>query len=862
LPDINDLEKIEKVLSEIGERELGIRGVTEKDIISENVKMGLEKEPVKNVAPGEEKDEFKELLKDIEVGLSEEKVLEEELSKENEVEKVAAGEIPKKEVAKEKPLIEEGFDLPGDFDMENINVEEGPPEELIRRREKLEEEVPEIEQTGEEILKEELPEVPLEEFEMPELEEIESLEKAEEMPPSEKEELKEFKMPEIEEGKVEEELPSIEEEIPEGIEKLTHGEKDREEKTKGIGIDLSDEDIVLIMARLKELDPFLASRIKDVILNVSIPVESLKKLVNLILENAPEEEVQHYIEWATGKKIEKKRIPRVVAVPEKRGRIQILLEKTGPLIRVTGLFVTVLALLSIIFMLFMYKPIKANKYYREGIECIRTEDYDKAEKSFSSATTIYDKVKEYENFGWEYMISGNYSRALDKFNAGIEKDKKLKNLTIREHRADLYNILGQYDKANEYYEEIIKVKPDKYNYIKKKGLNLIDWGLKNNEYYNEAYDLFNNEYVKNNKNSDPLFQMLYINIITNKKDDVDNIFDLLNRRHPKDVDEKIYTELAYYYTKQDRLEFIRDILSRVLREFPEYPKAFWVFGKYFKSIHNIEEEKKSISQAIDLEKSRRLEYPWDIRDRSMLSDAYNDLGEIYAGMEMPGKSAESIGYFKQAIIENERNSKAYFNLGQVYFYKEKSYEYAREYYEKAKSMGLEGLDEKTLYYNLGLLYYYKKDFYRALDYWSKLSQTIPENPNIGFALGNTFLYLKKYNSALGEFLILSEFYDNLIKGLGEIKPYRAYHKRILLEASAVYNNMGVAYQKLFESMGKPEYQKNSLVSLYKAGELSDIIGQDRGEIQYNINYIMHPEVIRESMAINDNISNNYQFIVQ
>ena len=173
-----------------------------------------------------------------------------------------------------------------------------------------------------------------------------------------------------------------------------------------------------------------------------------------------------------------------------------------------------------------------------------------------------------------------------------------------------------------------------------------------------------------------------------------------------------------------------------------------------------------------------------------------------------------------------------------------------------------GFENNDLNYNLGLLYYYTRGFNKAVRQWSVLSELLPNNPNINFALGSAFLHMGKYNSALGEFLILSELYNDLLQTLGEIKPWSAYHKRMIQGASSVYNNLGVAYQKLYEQNENSDNQKNSLVSLYKAGELSDIIGTDWGIIQYNINYIIHPNVIRGDMAINDRISNNYRFEVR
>jgi tetratricopeptide (TPR) repeat protein len=288
------------------------------------------------------------------------------------------------------------------------------------------------------------------------------------------------------------------------------------------------------------------------------------------------------------------------------------------------------------------------------------------------------------------------------------------------------------------------------------------------------------------------------------------------------------------------------------RDYAEYfkeasiPKAYFAFAEYYKAVNNRKLQEAFLRDTIDSEEARwsiedegvtlvrrgetliaetlPQHYPWEEKNRILLSDAYNDLGEIYARMETPGMAAEAITNFKKSIDQNPRNVEAYFNLAQVYFYKERNYELARRNYERARALNL---IDRDLNYNLGLIYYYRGDFFRALSYWSDLSEEIPDNPYLSSAMGSAFLHLGTYHAALGEFLVLSEVYDGLVKNLGEIKPWRAYHKRILLESSAVNNNLGVAYQKLYEETGDSEYQKNSLLALYKAGELADIMGIDR-----------------------------------
>lgn len=951
MPNLEDIDRITEILEEVGDRELEIGEIKGEDLIryQREASKAAQHEGEVSEEGGEEDDgDLLDLLKDIEIGLTEEKELEEQFLKRKETEReVPAGEGPaeegaveeaapgeelaleesleeaflgeapsEEEMPAEEGAAEEGFDLPEDFDIGSLDIKEGPPEELFKEEAAPEEAGEEVKIPGtgiEEEIQEEIEvdagEPAFEDFEMPELEEIENIEESGEpavlegeeevpgiesfemegaaaeveegeKPPAAVPEEEELELPELGEGgpeeialpeeqvesvevleeeEIEEAPPAEEEEFEEYEEAPSEGREGAPVSAEEIEIELSDEDVVLITTKLKQLSPVVASRVKDLIVKVTLPLDSMKGLLELLILDVPEDEIVQYVEQATGKKIIRRKIPEVIPAVREPGRIAAAMETVGPLVRITGLSVLIIAVIGIIFMLFLYRPIRANKYYKEGIVYIEQESYPQAEESFKKAASIYEKVKEYDNFGWEYMLSGNYDAAIQKYTGGIDKDKDVKNIDIRVHLALLYNVLSKYEEADKLYDGIIEKRPDKYEYKKLKGRNLIDWGAEENDRLAQAYIIFKEEFSKDSKNSDALSQMLYVNILQKDAQNINLLYNLLNEKYPHQFDEEVDTELAAYYISIDRLEPVWDILAGVINRFPESSIAYFTFSRYFKEIDNKDEEEYFINRAIMLEKARELKFPWDKRDRALLSNAYNNLGELYTRMELPGKEAEAINYFKQAIEENSDNETAYFNLAQVYFYKEKNFDLARKYYETAEKMEYESID---LNYNLGLLYFYDKLFNKALNQWAMLSEILPNNPNIKFAMGSAFLYLGKYNPALGEFLMLSEIYDDLIEELGDIKPWRAYHKRILLGASSVYSNLGVAYQKLYEITENPEYQKNSLVFLYKAGELADIIGIDWGPVQFNINYIIHPEVIRGSMAVNDRISDNYRFVVQ
>jgi len=955
VPDIDDLENIEKMLKDIGEREREIGVMEEKPVSSEKIEEELLKEEKVEEVPeekpefpsevAEDEEELKALLKDIEIGIEQEKELEEklkdrgeyepeeepgiiettEIATEEKIPPISQGEVGVKEeaeevmppeeieekeiesekieglkekvepayekieVPEEAELEKEGeeggalFDLPEDFDLDNLIFEEKPPQALmeketpqpviseaeeVKKEEFYVEEAPEaLETEGISIAEEEVKEpaeelktfeveekrveVPEEEFELPELEEImkeTGIEEFGEAPPE-----IETEQPVVA-GRVSEE---VREEVIQPPEKEVKPFFEGEEEAPEEEIELSDEDIVLIKTKLKQLAPWIASMVRNIIVGEELSVSQMKVLLNLLIQDASQNRIVNYIEEFTGRRIAPPpKPPRVVPAVRKPGIFAVALENLTPIVRIAGLFVIIAALIGSLFMVFIFRPLKANRYYREGIELIKMGEYELAEQSFNRAVEIYEAIKEYDNFGWEYALSANYDLAIAKFVEGIKKDEAFKNIDIRLHLAKIYNVLGRYEEADKLYDKVIVRKPKIYEYKELKGENLIDWGVWESEKLDQAYELFKTEYTEDPRNSNPVIQMLYIDILRDNRESVDSLYEYIKKRFPKVVDDRVFTALGSYYLDKNHLEPVRDILSSVFKTFARYPEAYFQFSRYYRAINNKAQEEELLKLTIEAEKVRELRYPWEKRNYILISKAYNNLGELYIKFEIPGKIAEAVNYFQQAIEADPGNRDAYFNLGQAYFYKENNYQLALRNYEKALSMGYKSND---LYYNLGVLYFFNHSFDKALNNWSLLSEVMSDNPNVTYAIGTTLLHLGKYNSALGEFLMLSEVYDRLVENLGEIRPWSAYHRQILLNAAAVYNNLGVAYQKLYETTGKSEYQSQSLVSFYKGGELADIIGVERGKIQYNINYILHPEVIRGDVAINDDIVKDYRF---
>ena len=118
-----------------------------------------------------------------------------------------------------------------------------------------------------------------------------------------------------------------------------------------------------------------------------------------------------------------------------------------------------------------------------------------------------NEIKEFLKTAFAYKEKGNYKEAIDYFYKALVIDSE--STEIMFELAELYSNLCQYDRAYNFYEQIISKKPDnysakykyamllKYNKEYKKALELI------NQLFNSGYDIENI--------SDEFFSLLFIN---------------------------------------------------------------------------------------------------------------------------------------------------------------------------------------------------------------------------------------------------------------------------------------------------------------------------------------------------------------
>ena len=165
-------------------------------------------------------------------------------------------------------------------------------------------------------------------------------------------------------------------------------------------------------------------------------------------------------------------------------------------------------------------------------------------------------------------------------------------------------------------------------------------------------------------------------------------------------------------------------------------------------------EKESLARAMyaqnNLEETLNILYT--IPNESKTAEDWLLLGNI---RQDKGDTKSAVSMYKNALMADKKNYKAYYNLGVLYFGEEK-YSLALENFKKAKKYKL---DNPNIYYNLGCTYINLGEFRKAKNeifYAIELKNNVPEYYyNIAYA------YKKIGNDKKAKYYM--DLYDKLIE---------------------------------------------------------------------------------------------------
>lgn len=664
----------------------------------------------------------------------------------------------------------------------------------------------------------------------------------------------------IEEAVSTEEIPDVEEEEPPP--EPPRKKKERSEARAEEEDELSDRDIRRLKKALLLFHPALRKAVKDTILNDLLPPADSRHLIDMILSGKPEDNVHRFLEKKLGRSIDISEGPApgrrvLTSRPEytREGleRQKRLLKAT----RIGGIAALAAFTVTILSYQFIYKPMMAKRLIKEGVALIREQgdpvtkkvkDFAKAEELFARVDADYakDYLPGYNAYARAYFDKREYELALGKLERANKIDPvdidTLNNLGFFYSRVPegVYNRIkradekdSKLDKAIKYYRYVLNRKPDNVTAL---------YGIGN------AY-MYQGQYIK--------ARQYYEDILKIDRTSVVGYSGLLNLYIERDVmprvmaihsdlvDKKMLTEIpspllgklaAYYIGKKRtdstniRVDFgvqssrfkdpadnpfpaARAVLDALHRKDPHYPQQYVLYARLSREEKNLKLMENYVQKAL--------------KEEPNYFAALHLLGEYHYAVKEPVKAYQAFGSAVKASLsppdftyedfyfETENVGNSYFHMGNIFYYffdrvkyrfgdeleeealdaeveQQANYIIAREKYEAALK---EGFRSPELFYNLGRIHYMNGQYERALERWLELYEESVDSPEVMLAMGNAFYHLNNLEAGRGEYLKLISIFERQAESITKIFPDRADHVKVFQTLATAYNNLGAVYQR-------------------------------------------------------------------
>ena len=545
-----------------------------------------------------------------------------------------------------------------------------------------------------------------------------------------------------------------------------------------------------VIDSIKNLSPLTRYHVLDAILNEKLDQASMRKLLEALDSEKSNEDITELINRELGLSIKeygKSGILELIPIPNS-------LKDYAHIIRVASVFLILFVGIVLLSYQFVYKPIKANEYFKNGLADIYKGAYNNAEINFAQGNKLKPKqIKWFNRYGKAYIERERFDSALAKIEASL--NIKPRDFDSRVLFGYYYRSKGEKQLSEEDYIKGEELYNDMLSYVSKKnqlktvyderGILMISRAknLSQANYYDNAY----NNYIQMiNLFGDNVIarkRAMLIRIYQDNYKQVKALQEHINNLKSGYIDDDVYPKLARYLLNNNDFYGSRTLLEKILKKYPSNLEAIIGYADYQARLKHYEKARDIlVNTALPMFENN----PY----RRGKEFVYNMLGQIYYNL---GEFGNSINNFNAALEINKTYPDANYNLANLYFYQDKDYEKAKEHYQLAYDNLPPELRGDKLLYNLSWIYYLNNEFDRAFEGFNALFQKNPSNSVVSYALGNSLLHLDRANLANG-------FYRNALnqilsrrEKLGRLEMRTESDFFLLSYLASLYNNMGVSY---------------------------------------------------------------------
>ena len=545
-----------------------------------------------------------------------------------------------------------------------------------------------------------------------------------------------------------------------------------------------------VIDSIKNLSPLTRYHVLDVILNEKLDENAMRELLYSLESRKSNEDITEFINKELGLSIKeygKSGILDLIPIPNS-------LKDYAHIIRVAAIFLILFVGIVLLSYQFIYKPVKANDYFKRGLANISNGAYNDAERNFAQGNRLKPRqIKWFNRYGKAYIEREMFPEALTKIEGAL--NIKPRDFDSRVLFGYYYRSKGEKQLSEEDYIKGEELYNDMLSYVSKKkelqtvydelGILMISRArnLSQPNYYDNAY----NNYIQMiNLFGDNVIarkRAMLIRIYQNNYNQVKALQQHIDNLKSEYIDDDVYPKLARYLLNNDDFYGSRTLLEKILKKYPTNIDAIVGYADYEARLKHYEKARDIlINTALPIYENN----PY-IRGREFV---YNMLGQIYYNL---GEYGNSINNFNAALEINKTYPDANYNLANLYFYQDKDYQKAKEHYQLAYDNLPPELRGDQLLYNLSWIYYLNNEFDRAFEGFNALFQKNPSNSVVSYALGNSLLHLDRANLANG-------FYRNALnqilarrERLGRLEMRTESDFFLLSYLASLYNNIGVSY---------------------------------------------------------------------
>ena len=536
----------------------------------------------------------------------------------------------------------------------------------------------------------------------------------------------------------------------------------------------------------------------------------------------------------------------------------------------------------------IYKPLKANKLYKQGYALLQADEYPQSEMRFEEAVSYRISKKWFFNYARGYREHKQYQRAGAMYQRILNYFKHNKAAGLEYADMEL-NDLANYEKA----EEIVRRQVLDYHIndadgILKLGDIFLEWGTEKDpaklENAREQYATLIQLYKANDLY---LSRMMRYFIRT---DNLRNVIQMQKTFEPreKSLCSDDWTELSGYlldkyygplapseeYLRYE-IEGLRGLLLRAVKTGPSNPIAYYNLAKYFINSGENGSVENTLQNAIECFNTVP---SMKKRDIYKYIDSYRLLGEHYIEttdyLQAQEQFAEGI-----SLYTTERDNagfegtpeigKLYEDMANIKYSVSGDYDEALQNYKYSVELGN---DSPSIRYRIGYIQYKNKNYAEALGSFMKSGDGNVKERNLLLAMANTLSLRGDDYAAQGYYNQLIDNLDSEIAKRGMVFPQASVKDYDVVNTYlSAANNYGVTLYRLAKRTGNSNLNAQAIVQFQQSLRAWDALTRNQDTLvrlsgsnlaEQNIQYITHPMPEFEPAIYTDiakNLTDNESF---